>query len=388
MANLPQLSDSVESLVNEEAHPVPEIQINCRCPRARVQSWCGSRSGPKNMKTSNILLAGDKCLPPASCRAALTSNETPYMPLVSEYPSHTTDELRLLEKSIATTRGGPKPPPHIPRRTQVVRGFWPSHQYQHETVPAADIVFEPKPLSTVITTRPREPAKFVLGGSPSPCEHEIGLGNGDSVSLTTRATSPHMHDALRRSEALTNVMPRSGPSSRMNIRDEHTSPIVDARVGTTEDEAVAYSDTDDCIDEHAIDDDDDCSVWENIPKKNDESLGDDDASQGSHLTLLLKRRGLGRRCGSHALRSSPDAPRPSTTHNASQHTLSEKRDEGRSKTKHIQVESSAMVAVYERRGSSDTGVTQKPYSAELCMKANEDQLFVKYCVNDYHTRGW
>ncbi|KAF4971261.1 hypothetical protein FSARC_1883 [Fusarium sarcochroum] len=462
MTNLPQLSDSFESPVNEDAPnsiSIPAIQIHHQYPWARIQSWRGSRSSPRDMKTSNILLADDKCPPPASRLAALAYNESPYTPLVSERHSHTMNQLRLVGKAIATTRGCPKPPPQILRHTQVVRGFWSSQQCPDETAPAANTAFEPKPLPTAITTRPKEAAKFVFGGSPSSYEHEIGLGNVDSVSPTSRTASPHMRDATGRSGTLTNVITRSGPSSLVNVRDEHTSPIIDARVGTTENEAVANLNIDDCIDEHAIDDDDDYSIWEDIPEKNDETFfcGDDalqqddfdpnPASQISLLTLLLAQHAPGRRRGSHALRSPPNASASFTTHNASLHTLSERRDKSRPKKKctqsprlestgqkaswsatrhtmtdqdHIrrqdtqlphtirrnvmkeertkvlpprtlherQVESSTMDAVDKRRGSSDNGVIQKQCSEDPCIEANEDQRFVKHCVNDYHTRGW
>ncbi|KAF5702235.1 hypothetical protein FMUND_13575 [Fusarium mundagurra] len=123
-------------------------------------------------------------------------------------------------------------------------------------------------------------------------------------------------------------MASSRPGLLLSARKKQVSSSNIAMTRTIDYESVVDSDTDDYIDESAIDDDDDSSDWEDSTEESSKSSMDDkffqrvDAkpnltSRRSLITLMLAQNDRARTLGNHASQSTSAIPRSRMAHGPS-----------------------------------------------------------------------
>ncbi|KAF4961771.1 hypothetical protein FSARC_10109 [Fusarium sarcochroum] len=379
--DLPQLSGSVESLVDEEAVDFASVSapLEVARPRVRHQDSCASTRSKRERHISSddfekitVSIVQDKWPLSAPPHVAPLAKEALRLPPAFERSGSPTTESQSPAKSITASEGSPKPSPQSLPRTTVVRGFSPSQIPTPRTISGAaqssDAITEPKSSPDAEVVQSKEPGRSALGGSL----FQIGGSSEKDGSLKSAMASSPL---------------RSLPSARK----KQASFSNNVMTRTIDDEAAVDSDTDDYIDESAIDDDD-SSDWEDSLEESSQSSMDDKffqrrvdtkpnlTSRRSLITLMLAQDARARNLGNHASQPTSAIPR-----SRSANGLPWER----------QQKSSTANAVLKRRHTSQDVVDLKQYPEKPCMKKSEDvnasdwnQYFSKEASDGYHSKGW
>jgi len=326
ISDLPQLSGSVDSLVDEEAVDFAPVSapLEIARPRVRRQDSCASTRSKRERHISSddfekmiVSIVKDKGPLSAPPHVAPVAKESLPVPPALERSGSTTTESQSPAKSI-TSEGSPQPSPQSLSRTTVVRGFSPSQIPTPRTISgtqSSDAIPEPKSSPAAKVVQSKKPARFALGGSCSSSEQDqkpvfqIGGSSEEDGSLKSAMASPR-------------------PSSLLSARKKQASFANNVMTRTIDNEAAVDSDTDDYIDESAIDDDDDSSDWEDSMEESGKSSMDDRffqrvdskpnlTSRRSLITLMLAQNDRARNLGGHASQSTSAIPRSRLAHGPS-----------------------------------------------------------------------
>ncbi|KAG7404079.1 Uncharacterized protein Forpe1208_v015893 [Fusarium oxysporum f. sp. rapae] len=293
--DLPQLSGSVESLVDEEAvdfTPVP-APLEIARPRVRRQESCASTRSKRERHISSddfekMIASIVKDKGPLSAPPRVDPVEEPLpVPPAFERSGSTTTESQSSAKSITALEDAiPEP----------------------ESSPAAEAV------------QSKKPARFALGGSCSSSEQDQSLSNSKPIIPITKKPVFEIGGSAEEDGSPKSAMASSRPSSLLSTRKKQASFSNNVMIRI--DEAAVDSETDDYIDESAIDDDDDSSDWEDSMEESGKSSMDDKffqrvdskpkpnlTSRRSLITLMLAQNNPTCNLGSHASKSTSAIPR-------------------------------------------------------------------------------
>jgi hypothetical protein len=330
--DLPQLSGSVESLVDEEAvdfTPVP-APLEIARPRVRRQESCASTRSKRERHISSddfekMIASIVKDKGPLSAPPRVDPVEEPLpVPPAFERSGSTTTESQSSAKSITALEGSPEPSSQSPPGTTVVRGFSPSQIPPHRTISGAtqssDAIPEPESSPAAEAVQSKKPARFALGGSCSSSEQDQSLSNSKPIITITKKPVFEIGGSAEEDGSPKSAMASSRPSSLLSTRKKQASFSNNVMIRI--DEAAVDSETDDYIDESAIDDDDDSSDWEDSMEESGKSSMDDKffqrvdskpkpnlTSRRSLITLMLAQNNPTCNLGSHASKSTSAIPR-------------------------------------------------------------------------------
>ncbi|RYP64616.1 hypothetical protein DL769_006616 [Monosporascus sp. CRB-8-3] len=360
--DLPQLSGSVDSVVDEEA-----IDLNTESdpvdivrPRiVRQDSYASSRSrGRERHITSDHLekmvvsiikekepnlsplpqINPSEDLPSPSPSVSLQSATDESQPSSTENIQTTaTPPTETLSGSFSAPLEKPKSQGSATSgspATTVVRGFSPSQipsvRISHEPrFTAPDAIPEPKSSPAAKSVQPKKPPKFMLGSSSG--------DESSAQSLETRQPVPQPKRKMfqlggsseeDKSPSLKSAMHTSRPSSLLSAQKKHCSisnQVTTQTIQTPSDQSDSY------VDESAIDDDDEDSEWEDSIEESGKSSMDDTVtfkrvpskpnltSQRSLISLMFAGQdNRARALGNHASQSTSAIPhRARTMHNMS-----------------------------------------------------------------------
>jgi len=339
--DLPQLSGSVESLVDEEAVDFSSLSapLEIARPRVRRQDSCASTRSKRERHISSddfekmiVSIVKDKGPLSAPPHVAPVPKESLPVPPVFERSGSTTTESQSPAKSITASEGSPQPSPQSLPRTTVVRGFSPSQIPTPRTISGAaqssDAIPEPKSSPAAKVVQPKKPARFALGGSCSSSEQDQSLSNSKPIVPIIKKPVFQIGGSSEEDGSLKSAMASSQPGSLLSARKKQASFSNNVMTRTIDDEAAVDSDTDDYIDESAIDDDDDSSDWEDSMEESGKSSMDDKffqrvdskpnlTSRRSLITLMLAQNDRARTLGNHASQSTSAIPRSRMAHGPS-----------------------------------------------------------------------
>ncbi|KAF5265883.1 hypothetical protein FOXYS1_3283 [Fusarium oxysporum] len=307
---LPQLSGSVESLVDAEVVDFTPVSapLEISRPHVRRQDSCASTRSNRGRHISSedfekmivFIVKEEGPLSAPRHDAPVAKGSLPVPPAL-ERSGSTTTESQSPAKSIAALEGSPEPSSQSPHRTTVVRGFSPSQIPNTRTISGAaqssDTIPEPK-------------------SSPVSSEQDQSLSNSKLI-ISIRNPVFQIGGSSEEDGSLTSAVASSRPSSPLSARKDQASFSNNVMTQTIDDEAAVDSDTDDYIDESAIDDDDDSSDWEDSMEESGKSSMDDKffqrvdskpnlTSRRSLITLMLAQNN---RLGNHASKSTSAIPR-------------------------------------------------------------------------------
>ncbi|KAH7186486.1 hypothetical protein BKA60DRAFT_668203 [Fusarium oxysporum] len=326
ISDLPQLSDSVASLVDEEALDFTSVSAPLEVARPRVRrtdsyASTGSKRGchisSGNFREMIVSIVEDNGLlsapPPV---APVTKESLTVLPACERSGS----DSQSPAKSTAASEGSPKPSPQSPPLTTVVRGFHPRRVSISRTTGAAqssDAIPEPKSSLAAKVVQSKKPTRFALGGSCSSSEQDESFGNSKPSIPIIKKPVCQIGDSSEEDGSLKSAMASTRPNPLLSARKKQASFSNNVMARTIDDEAAVDSDTDDYIDESAIDDDDDSSDWEDSMEESGKSSMDDKffqrvdskpnlTSRRSLITLMLAQNN---RLGNHASKSTSAIPR-------------------------------------------------------------------------------
>ncbi|KAH7465108.1 hypothetical protein FOMA001_g16971 [Fusarium oxysporum f. sp. matthiolae] len=433
--DLPQLSGSVESLVDAEVVDFTPVSASLEIsrPRVRRQDSCASTRSNRGRHISSedfekivsiVKDEGPLSAPPHDAPVAKESLPVP----------------PALERSGFARTFVSKPP-----RTTVMRGFSPSQIPTPGTISGAaqssDAIPEPK-------------------SSPVSSEQDQSLSNSKLI-ISIKNPVFQIGGSSEEDGSLKSAVASSRPISLLSARKNQASFSNNVMTRTIDDEAAVDSDTDDYIDESAIDDDDDSSDWEDSMEESGKSSMDDKSfqqvdskpnltSRRSLITLMLAQND---RLGNHASKSTSAIPRSRMANGPSLGASPKDSDEAplmmkgmrgpglkpihemprssaqpimtgpnhiqpqaalsprttrrnmlateltESLRRHLlwerQQKSSTANAVLKRRHTSHDVANLKQYPEKPCMKKSEDvnasswnQYFSKEASDGYHSKGW
>ncbi|KAM5359815.1 hypothetical protein ACJA88_015030 [Fusarium oxysporum] len=307
--DLPMLSSSVETLVDEEAVNSTSVSapLEIARPRMRRQDSCASTRSKRERRISSddlekmiVSVVEDKGLP-ALPQVTPVSKKPLRAPPAFGRSSSTTTESQSPAKSITASEGSSQPSPESLPHTTVVRGFSPSQIPTPRTISGAaqssDAIPEPK-------------------SSPVSSEQDQSLSNSKLI-ISIKNPVFQIGGSSEEDGSLTSAVASSRPSLPLSARKGQASFSNKVMTRTIDDEAAVDSDIDDYIDESAIDDDDDSSDWEDSMEESGESSMDDKlfqrvdskpnlTSRRSLITLMLAQND---RLGNHASKSTSAIPR-------------------------------------------------------------------------------
>ncbi|EWZ78876.1 hypothetical protein FOWG_16937 [Fusarium oxysporum f. sp. lycopersici MN25] len=317
--DLPMLSGSVETLVDEEAVDSTSVSVplGIARPHIRRQDSCASTRSKRERHISSddlremfVSMVEDKGLSTFP-QVAPVSKKPLRAPPALERSGFNTAESQSPAKSITASEGSPQPSPQSLPRTTVVRGFLPYRITTPRTVSGAaqlsDAISEPK-------------------SSPVPGQQDQNLSNNKPIISFTKKSVFQFGSSSEGDGSLKNAVASPHPGSRLPAYKKQVSFSNNAMSPTIDDKAAVDSDTDDYIDESAIDDDDDSSDWED--EESGESSMDDTffqrvdskpnlTSRRSLITLMLAQNDRARTLGSHASQSTSAIPRSRMAHGPS-----------------------------------------------------------------------
>ncbi|KAF5657490.1 hypothetical protein FHETE_10409 [Fusarium heterosporum] len=309
--DLPQLSGSVESLVDEEAVDFSSLSVQCPLRSPALVSDDFEKMILSIVKDNGPLSA----LP----HDATVAKEALPAPPGFERSGSTTTESQSPTKSITASEGSPQPsPPESISRTTVVRGFWgaqiPTSRIISTAAQSTDATPEPKSSPAAKVVQSKKPAGLALGGSCSSGEQYKSLSNSQTMRPIIKKPMSQINGSSEEDGSHKSVMVTSRPGSILPACKEQASSSDNEMTAPNDDGAAVDSDTEDCIDESAVDDDDDSSDWEDAGEESGGSNMDDKffgrvdskpnlTSQRSLITLMLHQNDRARNLGGHASQS-------------------------------------------------------------------------------------
>ncbi|KAG7408927.1 Uncharacterized protein Forpi1262_v017955 [Fusarium oxysporum f. sp. raphani] len=266
-SRMPELSRSVESLVDEEAvvsSPVP-AKLEIARPRVRRQDSCASTRSKRERHISSDDF--EKMI------VSIVKDKGPLVPPALKRSGSDTAESQSPAKSITASGISLEPSSQSLPRTTVVRGFWPSQIPTPQTIPGA------APSSDEIPE---------LQSSPVSSEKDQSLRNNKPI---TRKLVFQIGGFSEEDGCLQSAMDSSRADPLISTHKKQASFSNNVMTRTIDDEAAVDSDTGDYIDESAIDDDDDSSDWEDSTEESSKSSMDDTFFQrvGSKPNLTSRR---------------------------------------------------------------------------------------------------
>ncbi|KAJ4227180.1 hypothetical protein NW759_004549 [Fusarium solani] len=332
--DLPQLSGSVESLVDEEAVDFTSVSapLEIARPRVRRQDSCTSTRSKRERHISSddfekmiVSIVKDKgplSAPPQI--APVSKDSLPAPPPFERSGSTTTESQSPAKSTTEVSEASAQSSPQSLSRTTVVRGFSPSQMPIPRTIAitaqsSSDAIPEPTSSPAAKPVQSKKPARFALGGSCSSSEQDQSLGNGKPVIPIIKKPMFQIGGSSEEDGSLKSALASSRPSSLLSPRKKQTSFSSNVMTRTIDDEAAVDSDTD-YIDESAIDDDEDSSDWEDSMEESNKSSMDDKffqrvdskpnlTSRRSLITLMLAQNDRARTLGNHASQSTSAIPR-------------------------------------------------------------------------------
>ncbi|EXK23954.1 hypothetical protein FOMG_19299 [Fusarium oxysporum f. sp. melonis 26406] len=330
--DLPQLSGSVKSLVNDEVVDFNSVSapLEIARPRVRRQASCASTRSKRERHISSddfekmiVSIVKDKhplSAPPHV--APVVKESLPVLPAF-EQPGSTTAEPQSPAKSITASEGSPQPSPQSSPRTTVACGFWPMPR----TRSLADNS-ETKSSRAARKVQSKKPARFALGGSCSSSEQDQSLNSSKPIIPIIKKPMLQTGGSSEDDSSLKGAMTPSRSSSLPSLRKKQASFSKNDITRTIDDEATVDSDTDDYIDESAIDVDDDSSDWEDSMEESGQSGMDDKffqrvdsnpnlTSRRSLITLMLAQNDRARNLRNNASQSASTIPRSRMTNGPS-----------------------------------------------------------------------
>ncbi|KAL5584100.1 hypothetical protein FOVSG1_015451 [Fusarium oxysporum f. sp. vasinfectum] len=330
ISNLPQLSGSIESLVDEEAVDFTSVSapLETARPRVRRQDSCAStrRKREHHIRSDDfekiiVSIVKDKGSLSAPPHVAPVSNVLLPVPPAFERSSSTTTEPQSPTRSVTASKGLPQPSPQsLPHST--VRSFLPSQTPTPQTISGAaqssGAILEPKSSPFTKVVQSKMLARFTLGGSCSSSEQDHSLINSKPIIPIIRK-SVFQIGSSEEDGSLKSVMVSSRPSLQLSTHKKQASFRNNTMTRPIDGEVAVGSDTDDYVDESAIDDDNDSSDWEDIAEESSKSSMDDKffqrvdsntnlASQQSLITLMLVQNDRARNLGNNASQSTSAIP--------------------------------------------------------------------------------
>jgi hypothetical protein len=338
LPDLPQLSGSVDSLVDEEVVDFTSMSAPLEIrPRIRRQDSCTSRRAHissddfEKMIVSIVKDKGPLSAPPQIPTMLAVEKQSIPAPPAFERSGSTTTESQSPAKSITSeaSEASPVPSPQTPSRTTVVRGFSPSQVPVPRTIPSAshftapDAIPEPKSSPAPKPVQSKKPAVFALGASCSSSEQDQSLDNRKPIIPIVKKPMFQIGGSSEEEGSLKSALASSRPGSLLSPQKKVASFSNHVMTRTIEDEAAVDSDTD-YIDESAIDDDEDSSDWEDSVEDSGKSSMDDKffqrvdskanlTSRRSLITLMFaqneRQNERARALGNHASQSTSALPR-------------------------------------------------------------------------------
>ncbi|RSM14661.1 hypothetical protein CEP52_001185 [Fusarium oligoseptatum] len=332
--DLPQLSGSVESLVDEEAVDFTSVSapLEIARPRVRRQDSCTSTRSKRERHISSddfekliVSIVKDKDRP-------VSKDSLPAPPPFERSGSTTTESQSPAKSTTEVSEASAQSSPQSLSRTTVVRGFSPSQMPIPRTIAitaqsSSDAIPEPTSSPAAKPVQSKKPARFALGGSCSSSEQDQSLPNGKPVIPIIKKPMFQIGGSSEEDGSLKSALASSRPSSLLSPRKKQTSFSNNVMTRTIDDEAAVDSDTD-YIDESAIDDDEDSSDWEDSMEESNKSSMDDKffqrvdskpnlTSRRSLITLMLAQNDRARTLGNHASQSTSAIPRSRMAHGPS-----------------------------------------------------------------------
>ncbi|KAF5656357.1 hypothetical protein FHETE_11040 [Fusarium heterosporum] len=394
--DLLQLSCSVKSHDGQEAGDFSSFPAPLEIGRLRVRrpdscASTGSRReghvGSGDFERMIVFTTKGKGPSSALSQVLLVAKEAlPLSPPFEQSGSVTTDSESPV-KNITASEGPPlTSPPQIPSGTTVLCK---SSPFQTPTPRAVSVAAhsidaipgrEPSPTARK-PVQSRKPARFAPANSCSVSEQDQCLITGELTKPVFQIGDSSEEDGFFRS-----VKASWGPRSLLTTRKKHATSSSNVMTRTTGSETDVDSDTDDCIVESAIDDDDDYSDWEDVPAKGNNSSMDEglfrrveykcrQASAPSLIALMLHQNGRGR--SSLSDHASQAALSPCASRRGTLATVS------------------AESAVLKRRHKSYYTANLKKFPEKLYLKRSKevdadsyDRDLLKYANDGYNSRGW
>lgn len=361
ISDLPQLSGSVDSLVEEEAIELTTDSDPLDIVRPKIvrQDSCASSSRSKGRErhiTSDhlekmVVSIIQETEPNLSPLPEITSPVLTSSSPSSETSSSEQSASDASQLSSAETHEAPTTPPTetlsdsfsvLPEQaksqeppstgspaTTVIRGFSPSQvpsfRVTHEPKSMiADAIPEPKSSPAPKSVQPRKPPKFVLGGSSG--------DESSPQSLETRQPVPQIKRKIFQlggssgedeSPSLKSALHTSRPNSFLTVQKKQASisnQVMTQTIQSSSDQSDSY------VDESAIDDDDEDSEWEDSIEESGKSSMDDAVtfkrvpskpnltSQRSLISLMFAGQDdRARNLGNHASQSTSAIPQRART---------------------------------------------------------------------------
>ncbi|KAM0361941.1 hypothetical protein ACHAPK_011644 [Fusarium culmorum] len=339
VADLPQLSGSVDSLVDEEAVDFPPVSASLEIarPRVRRQDTCASTRSKRERHISSddfrkmiVSIVKDKGPLSASPHVAPVAKESRPVPPVFERSGSTTTESQSRAESI-TSEGSPQPSPQIFLRTTVVRGFSLSQTPTSKTISgtqSSDAIHKLKSSPAANVVQSKKPARFALGGSCSSSEQDQSLSNSKPIIPIIKKPVFQIGSSPEEDASIKSDMASPRPGSLLSARKKQDSFSNNIMTRTIDNEAAVDSDSDHYIDESAIDDDGDSSDWEDDVEEDGKSSMDDRlfqrvdskpnlTSRRSLITIMLAQDDRARNLGGNASQSTSVIPRSRLAHGPS-----------------------------------------------------------------------
>ncbi|KAK2932901.1 Protein of unknown function DUF3295 [Fusarium oxysporum f. sp. vasinfectum] len=315
--DLPQLSGSVESLVDEEAVDFSSLSapLEIARPRVRRQDSCASTRSKRERHISSddfekmiVSIVKDKGPLSAPPHVAPVPKESLPVPPVFERSGSTTTESQSPAKSITASEGSPQPSPQSLPRTTVVRGFSPSQIPTPRTISGAaqssDAIPEPKSSPAAKVVQPKKPARFALGGSCSSSEQDQSLSNSKPIIPIIKKPVFQIGGSSEEDGSLKSAMASSRPGSLLSARKKQASFSNNVMTRTIDDEAA------DSMEESGKSSMDD-KFFQRVDSKPNLT------SRRSLITLMLAQNDRARTLGNHASQSTSAIPRSRMAHGPS-----------------------------------------------------------------------
>ncbi|KAI8404355.1 hypothetical protein FOFC_15850 [Fusarium oxysporum] len=392
ISDLPKLSGSVESLVDEEVVDSPPVpaQLEIARPRVRRQDSCASTRSKRERHISSDDF--EKMI------VSIVKDKGPLVPPALKRSGSDTAESQSPAKSITASGISLEPSSQSLPRTTVVRGFWPSQIPTPQTIPGA------APSSDAIP----EPES-----SPVSSEEDQSLSNSKLKIDDEAAVDSDTDDFINESAIdddddssdWEDTMEESGKSSM----DDKVLQRVDSKTNLTSRRSLitlmlAQNDRPRRLGNHVSQS---TSAIPRSHKTNDPALGASPNDADEAPPIMKGMRGPGLKPIHEVPRSSAQPIMTGPKHIQPQAALSPRTTRRNmlatelteSLRRHLlwerQQKSSTANAVLKRRHTSQDVANLKQYPEKPCMKKSEDvnasswnQYFSKEASDGYHSKGW
>ncbi|KAH7312273.1 hypothetical protein B0I35DRAFT_356271 [Stachybotrys elegans] len=332
LPEVPQLSGSVDSLVDDEAVEFTSVSAPLEIARPRIlrQDSSISRSRRDRHISSDdfekMIVSIVKDRAPLSAPTTQTSllmarkEASRPLPTLERSGSTTTTDSQSPSKTSEQASELSQSPPEEASRTTVVRGFSPSQAtftrdstLKSHDIPEPTSAPAPKPVQSK-----NKSSMWTLGGSCSSSELGHSVETRTVAAPVSKKPVFQIGGSSEEDGSLKSAM-HSARSPLQQKKQTSFANVVTTR--TIASEAAVDSDSEpEYVDESAIDDDDDSSDWEDSLEDSGKSSMDDKffqridskanlTSRPSLITLMLAQSERAKNLGNHASQSTSAIPR-------------------------------------------------------------------------------